>query len=184
MNSGTLLAEALVRTGTSDRGAFREVHRLTSAKLGHICVRICGSQIAGQDVLQDVYLTVWRRAAMFQPSKGSAIAWLSRIAQNRSIDWLRRESTFKLVPVELADEIADDRPTPGELVVLENAAAQVRRCLSSLRQEQQDAIRAAYYGGHTYSELADQTGVPIGTMKSWIRRGLATLRAQIELEDQ
>lgn len=83
------LVDALLAVGREDRSAFARLYRLTSAKLFGICLRICGERAAAEDVLSEVYLTVWRRAGAFEPGRASPITWLATIARNRAIDWVR-----------------------------------------------------------------------------------------------
>ena len=102
------LTEALVRTGTEDRAAFSELYDLTSAKLFGICLRICGERQAAEDVLHEVYLTIWKRAGAYEPGRASPITWLATIARNRSIDWRRARKVRRTTsPIE------DAPPDPG-----------------------------------------------------------------------
>ena len=170
------LTEALVRTGAEDRDAFRRLYDLTAAKLFGICLRICGDRAAAEDVLHDVYLTVWRRAGAFEPGRASPITWLATIARNRAIDWRRAAGNARTAPIEDAPDIPDAAPLPGERLEGENEAARLHDCLRALDHRQRQAIRTAFFEGVTYAELAQREGVPLGTCKSWIRRGLAGLK--------
>ncbi len=170
------LVEALVATGNEDRGAFRTLYDLTSAKLFGVCLRICGDRQAAEDVLSDVYLTIWKRAGAFEPGRASPISWLATIARNRAIDW--RRSTGRAAPIRVDDiaEVADDRASAEEVMLVDERAAQLYGCLDQLDQRQKDAIRTAFFEGLTYAELAQRDAVPLGTMKSWVRRGLLRLK--------
>lgn len=170
------LAAALIATGEEDRSAFRTVYRMTSAKLFGICIRICGDRQAAEDVLHEVYLTIWRRAGSFQPDRASPISWLATIARNRAIDWRRANSARRIDPVEWADEIADGSLTADEAMIAGESDRRLHLCLDSLDVQQKNAIRTAFFGGLTYAELAERSAVPLGTMKSWVRRGLARLK--------
>lgn len=171
------LAEALVATGDEDRAAFGRVYRLTSSKLFGICLRICGSRQAAEDVLQEVYVTVWKQAGGYDPGRSSPITWLATIARNRSIDW-RRGRGNALAEALAADAIepADPAALMSEVMLLDEADRQLHRCLDGLEAVQRDAIRTAFFDGLTYAELATRADVPLGTMKSRVRRGLARLR--------
>lgn len=169
------LTDALVRTGANDARAFRLVYRLTAAKLFGICLRICGERKAAEDVLQDIYLTVWNRADGFDATRGSAIAWLSTIARNRSIDWRRANRPYATSDAGLA-EIADDAPSAPDRMLLDERERMLHLCLEELEGRQRSAIRTAFFDGLTYAELAERAAVPLGTMKSWVRRGLLRLR--------
>lgn len=170
------LVEALVATGEEDRGAFRTLYHLTSAKLFGICLRICGDRQAAEDVLSEVYLTIWKRAGAFEPGRASPITWLATIARNRAIDW--RRSAGRAPPARIDDvpEIADDRISAEDSLLVDERAGQLHHCLDELEQRQRDAIRTAFFDGLTYAELAARDSVPLGTMKSWVRRGLIRLK--------
>ena len=175
------LAAALVRIAGGDRGALRLVYQETSAKLFGVCLRILKDRSESEDVLQDVYVTVWRKAASFDPSRASPITWMVAIARNRSIDRLRsRAAGGRLEPIEAADAVSD--PAPAALERVESAQQQQRlaRCLEELEARHATAIRAAFLDGATYEQLAARMNVPLGTMKSWIRRALLKLRACLE----
>lgn len=170
------LVEALVATGNEDRGAFAALYRLTSAKLFGICLRICGERGAAEDVLSEVYLTIWRRAGAYEPGRASPISWLATIARNRAIDWRRSAGRRPGVTLDEAPEVADDSPSAEDRMVEREAAGRLHLCLDQLDDKQRGAIRSAFFGGLTYAELADRDKVPLGTMKSWVRRGLQKLK--------
>lgn len=170
------LADALTAVGRGDRAALAEVYHLTSAKLFGICLRICGNREEAEDVVQEVYVKVWQRAGRFDPERASPITWLAAIARNGAIDRLRARPA-PAAPLDAADEIADDRPAAD--VAIEDAQEQSRMqaCLGALEARAASAIRAAFFGGLTYAQLAERHAVPLGTMKTWIRRGLLQLRS-------
>ncbi|MEN2787059.1 sigma-70 family RNA polymerase sigma factor [Sphingomonas qilianensis] len=174
------LVEALIRTGDEDRVAFRELYQLTSAKLFGITLRICGDRQAAEDVLHDVYLTIWKRAGAYEPSRASPITWLATIARNRAIDWRRAQATRRASPIEDAPAIADHAPLASEALVADEEVQLLQGCIDALEQRQRGAIRTAFFDGVTYAELAEQQNVPLGTMKSWVRRGLQKLKECLE----
>jgi RNA polymerase sigma factor (sigma-70 family) len=175
------LAAALVRVAGGDRAALRIVYQDTSAKLFGVCLRILKDRSEAEDVLQDVYLTVWRKAATFDPGRASPITWMVAIARNRAIDRLRaRGAGGRLEPIEAADAVSDPGPAAVERVELAQQHQRLTRCLEELDPRHSSAIRAAFLDGATYEELAARMNVPLGTMKSWIRRGLLKLRACLE----
>jgi len=170
------LVEALVATGGEDRSAFRTLYSLTSAKLFGVCLRICGDRQAAEDVLSDVYLTIWKRAGAFEPGRASPISWLATIARNRAIDWRRSSGRVPYSGGEEVALIADDRISAEDNMLVDERAAQLHSCLDQLDERQRDAIRTAFFDGLTYAELAERDAVPLGTMKSWVRRGLFRLK--------
>jgi RNA polymerase sigma-70 factor (ECF subfamily) len=175
------LAAALARVAAGDRAALAIVYQDTSAKLFGICLRILKDRSEAEDVLQDVYVTVWRKAAAFDPGRASPITWMVAIARNRAIDRLRaRGAGGRLEPIEAADSVSDPAPAAVERVELAQQHQRLTRCLEELDARHSTAIRAAFLDGATYEELAARMNVPLGTMKSWIRRGLVKLRACLE----
>jgi RNA polymerase sigma-70 factor (ECF subfamily) len=170
------LTAALVRAGEGDRSALRTVYDATHAKLFGIVLRICRERQAAEDVLQDVYLTIWRRAGAFDPGRASPITWMATIARNRAIDRVRSSAIRRTEPEDAALEVADESPLAHELIAQAQTATRLHTCLDTLEERQQTAIRTAFFDGLTYAELADRLTVPLGTVKSWIRRGMMRLK--------
>jgi RNA polymerase sigma-70 factor (ECF subfamily) len=175
------LSAALARVGRGDRVAFRDVYESTSAKLMGVCLRILSDRQLAEDVLQETYVTVWRKAGAFDASRASPITWLVTIARNRSIDRLRSGAAArKSVPVDQAHDLADDGAPADELVAGKEEVVRLAGCLDELDARTSTAIRTAFFQGATYEQLAAAQGTPLGTMKSWIRRGLLRLRSCLE----
>jgi RNA polymerase sigma factor (sigma-70 family) len=175
------LVAALARIAGGDRGALQLLYRDTSAKLFAVCVRILRDEGEAEDVLQDVYTTVWQRAGIFDPARASPITWLVAIARNRSIDRLR--SGAMAARAQTIDEAADvSDKTPDALAQIESLQEErrLRDCLDELESRHAVAVRFAFLDGMTYDELARRMDVPLGTMKSWIRRSLLRLRECLE----
>ncbi|MBX9858608.1 MAG: sigma-70 family RNA polymerase sigma factor [Sphingomonas sp.] len=176
----TRLAEVLWRVGQEDRSALAALYNMTSAKLFGICLRICGERQAAEDVLQEVYLTVWKRAGGYDPGRASPITWLATIARNRAIDWRRAQGSRPMTVIDDALPVADDRPLVSETMLADESDRRLHLCLDQLEDKQRLAIRTAFFDGVTYAELAERLGVPLGTMKSWVRRGLMRLKECVE----
>lgn len=175
------LALALARAGEGDRSAFKTVYEATSAKLLGVCLRILADRQLAEDVLQDTYLTVWRKASTFDATRASPITWLVTIARNRSIDRLRSASPMRRsVPVEDAHDLADAAPLASDVIETTDEVGRLNVCLETLEDKVRTAIRTAFLEGVTYDALASKENVPLGTMKSWIRRGLLRLRSCLE----
>jgi RNA polymerase sigma-70 factor (ECF subfamily) len=175
------LAAALVRVAGGDRAALRLVYDNTSAKLFGVCLRILKDRSEAEEVLQDVYVTVWRKGGSFDPGRASPITWLVAIARNRSIDRLRTGAAGRrLEPIENAEAVSDPAPAAVEVLEQVQENAKLATCLGELEERHAAAIRSAFMDGLTYEELAGRMNVPLGTMKSWIRRGLLKLRACLE----
>jgi len=132
-------------------------------------------------MLQEVYLTVWRKAASFDETRASPITWLVAIARNRAIDRVRSGGVARAsAPIEVAEAIPDPAPLAAETLEAAQENSRLYSCLEELELRHSAAIRAAFIDGLTYEELAERQGVPLGTMKSWIRRGLQSLRKCLE----
>ena len=175
------LSSALGRVAGGDPAALREVYELTSAKLFGICLRILNDRGEAEDALQEVYVSVWRRAGSFDSKRASPVTWLAVLARNRAIDRLRSSRRSRSSEgVEAAMEVADDHAGALDELVRGEDSQRLAACIGELEQRTAEAIRAAFFGGFTYGELADRMGVPLGTMKSWVRRGLIKLKACLE----
>lgn len=175
------LAEALVQAGRGDRSAFRRVYDATSAKLFGVCLRILGDRQTAEDVLQDAYVTIWNKAATFDSGRASPITWLATIARNRSIDRLRSAAVRPAGrPLDEAAEIRDEAPAADAVLVSSQEAQRLHGCLETVEARARQAIRTAFFEGETYEALAARFEVPLGTMKSWIRRGLQKLKGCLE----
>ena len=134
-------------------------------------------------MLSEVYMTVWKRAGAYEPGRASPISWLATIARNRAIDWRRSARRMPSAPLDEAPDIADDTPSSVEQMLLDERGAQLHLCLDELEEQQRTAIRTAFFDGLTYAELAARQGVPLGTMKSWVRRGLLRLKDCLGADD-
>jgi RNA polymerase sigma-70 factor (ECF subfamily) len=175
------LAAALVRVGTGDRAALRTVYDDSAPKIFGVLIRILKDRSEAEDVLPDVYVTLWRKAALFDPERAGAMTWLIAIARNRAIDRIRSGAmNRRSAPVEEAIDVKDSAPGALDMVVKAEQQARLGTCLGELEEKTSSAIRSAFMDGLTYEQLAERMSVPLGTMKSWIRRGLLKLRACLE----
>lgn len=166
----------MTRVAAGERAALRQLYEATSAKLFAVCLRILSDREEAEDVLQEVYVTVWRRADRFDGTRASVMTWVSTIARNRSIDRLRARGPMAYAePVEAA-EIADGAVGAEALLVAAGEQERLHRCLSQLDARTETVIRTAFFEGVTYEALARRMGAPLGTVKSWVRRGLAKLK--------
>jgi RNA polymerase sigma factor (sigma-70 family) len=179
LRSSDELAALIGAVAAGDRAAFRAVYERTSAKLYGICLRLLGSEVEAEDVLQEAYVTVWRNARRFDSAKASAITWLAVIARNKAIDRLRRRRPVA-DGLEAAAEVPDEGPLATAVIEQKDDARRLAHCLDELDERARAMIRAAFLDGASYPELAEREGVPLGTMKSWIRRGLMRLKGCLE----
>jgi len=175
------LVAALARIAGGDRGALQILYRDTSAKLFAVCLRILHDKGEAEDVLQDVYITVWQRAGMFDPARASPITWLVAIAQNQTIDQTRSGGlAAEKQTVDEAPAISDNAPSALAQIEGWQEHRRLMDCLGELEPRHADAVRSAFLDGITNEELARRMNIPLGTAKSWIRRSLLRLRECLE----
>lgn len=177
------LIALLLASAEGDEASFTELYRRTNAKLFGVVLRICAERGLAEDVLVEVYLTIWRRAGAFDAGRASPITWMATIARNRAIDAMRRLPRALNVDVDAAGQIADTVPLAEARLIDSEEDARLHLCLDRLEEPHAGVIRAAFFKGLTYSQLADAMKVPLGTMKSWIRRGLARLKDCLHAAD-
>jgi RNA polymerase sigma-70 factor (ECF subfamily) len=162
-----------------DAAALKAVYERTSAKLYGICLGLLRDEGDAQDVLQEVYVTVWNKAPSYDPARASPITWLATLARNRAIDQLRRRRA-PAASLDAALEVADDQASSLDVLEQAEDAIRLHRCLDALEEKARTVIRAAFFEGATYPELAERDGIPLPTVKSWVRRGLRRLRKCLE----
>lgn len=173
------LADLLRYAADGDATAFRTLYDRTSAKLFGIIVRILIERGEAEDVLQEVYVTIWRKAAEFDATRASPITWMATIARNRAIDRFRARAVRPTMAIEAADSVADPAPAAPDLIDASRDAARVHAALATLDPRHAAIIRSAYFDGLTYEALSAREGIPVGTLKSWVRRGLLRLKTAI-----
>ena len=164
-------------TARGDRRSLELVYEMTSSKVFSTILRIVRRRERAEDILQDVYIKVWRRAGRFDPSKGSPITWLCAIARNSALNDVRRSGREQEIADDDFPEVADTDLVAADdwLCAAEDSAA-LNKCLDQLRSDHRRSITMAFFDGLSHSELAEKVNVPLGTMKSWIKRGLAGLK--------
>lgn len=174
------LADLIAAAGGGDRSAFEALYAATSAKLFGVILRIIRERAAAEDVVQDVYLRIWRNAATYAPEAGAPMAWLNAIARNRAIDMLRRKSFAE--PPALEDghdwfeRLAPMRDVEGEAADL----SALRHCLGKIEEPARSCVLLAYYEGYSRDELAARFDKPTNTIKTWLRRSLLALRTCLD----
>jgi RNA polymerase sigma-70 factor (ECF subfamily) len=175
------VAGLLAACARQDRQAFQRLYDCTAPQLLACLIRILRNRALAEDALQDVFVQVWGRAGQFESGRGSAWAWLIAIARYRAIDLRRREIRQPTEPWTDVDDIPSDKELPDSGMALgQRASAALSRCLGALQPRQRDCIVLAYQGGLTHAEVAGEIGEPLGSVKSWIRRGLTALKRCLE----
>lgn len=174
------LVAILCDIADGNSSAMRGLYEATASDLYALCFAVVRNREAAQDVLQEVYTKVWNRAEGFDPEAGSPIIWLRSIARNSAIDRVRAQGRRPTVSDISLDSIADDAELPDERLIREEGTEHLIRQVDQLSDPEQTFIRNAYLRGLTYSQVAAEAGVPLGTVKTRIRRGLKVLRAQVK----
>lgn len=169
------LAQLISRVGIGDRSAFAVLYGQASPKLFGICLRMMKDRMEAEDALQEVFIRIWHRAASFSMESRAASAWLAAIARHHCIDRLRARHPGT-DDLEQAWDLADDRPDPEHMAMASSDGKRIDTCLQQLDSDRAQAIRLAYVEGASYQQLADRYGVPLNTMRTWLRRGLLRLR--------
>jgi RNA polymerase sigma-70 factor (ECF subfamily) len=164
----------LARTAAGDHAAFRALYERTAARLFAICLRIARDRSLAEEIVQEAYVRIWERARQFDPARGSALSWMIAVARNHAIDLVRLRVRELGSPDELLAEAADPVALSDIETRIELPA--VRRCLAALDEKMRHAIILAYRDGLSYAELAAVLGIPVGTAKTWVSRGLARIR--------
>lgn len=170
------LPELLARIALQDRGAFRALYAKVSPKLFGVCLRLLKDRHEAEDALQEVFVKIWYRADRFSGSSTSALPWLTAVARNHSLDVLRRRHPSTDSLDEGAEWDVDPSPDPETKCVIKGEGRRIDRCMQELDSDRAGAVRAAYVDGLSYQELADLYGVPLNTMRTWLRRSLLKLR--------
>lgn len=161
--------------------AFAELHGLTHHYLYHVALRVLGSPPHAEEVLQEAYVTVWQQARRFQPELGSAMTWLMTIVRNHSVSALRSQRLERHSvsldddPGVLDDMLAHDDADPIRQAFYATLRERLPAALARLDPAQRQSICLTYHRGMAHAELSEHLNVPLGTVKSWLRRGMARL---------
>ena len=166
----------IAKTALGNQAAFAELYSSTSSKLFGICLRILKDQGEAEEALQETFVKVWRSADKFATGNASPISWLAAIARNSAIDRYRKRRP-ESAEIEEAEVIADEAPTPEANTIISDDVRSMEVCLGELDERHSFAIKNVYLSGWSYQEASDALDVPLNTVKTWIRRGLISLRA-------
>lgn len=176
------LAALLSRCALGDQQAFSSLYQASSAKLFGVAVRITRRRDWAEEVLQESFVKIWHHAGNYDASKSAPMTWMTAIVRNRALDWLRRPRE-----VQASDEVEaflanvpDEGPGPEQLAVLAAQAEKLHECMEQLGADQRRSITLAFFHGLSHGELADKMGKPLGTVKTWVRRGLDRLKQCLE----
>ena len=172
------VAELIAKCAASDRAAFRQLYRDTSAKLMGVLLRMLRERAEAEDALQEVYTRVWLRAGRYDPTKGRGMTWLIAIARNLAIDRLRARP--EATSDDGLDTVQDSTPRAETRLVAKGEAKRMEDCFGTLDPDKADAVKGAYLSGLSYLDLAARHAVPLNTMRTWLRRSLLKLKECLE----
>lgn len=160
-----------------DRAALQALFHEEAGRLIGVAQRIVRRRELAEEVVQDAFLQVWRKAASFDPEAGSARAWIYTIVRNRALNVVRDGSREDLIDTAELDQIAAPAGQGGEDIVAKlSRESRLRRCLEALDPLKRDCVLLSYVSGYSHGEIAGRMAVPVGTAKSWVRRGLSALK--------
>lgn len=168
----------LGRCADDDEAAFRQIYDLGAPRLYAVALRITRQPALAADAVHDAFLQVWQHADRFDVARGSAETWLISLTRYRALDLIRRTGR-ESVDVEVPEQVDAD-PDPFERLSRDREGAALHRCLDTLESDKRQLVVMAFIDGLSHSELADRLNCPLGTVKSWIRRGLQDLRRCLE----
>lgn len=164
--------------------SFARLYEITSGRMFGLVLRIIGERAVAEEVLQDAYVKVWNESSSFDARRGQVMSWLVAICRNGAIDQVRRTKVRPKAQATLDsidatdpyDGLCSTAPGPADLLIQARSAREIRRCLTGLAKGPRQSLTLAFYDGLSHSEIAARLGVPLGTVKTWLRRSLQTLR--------
>jgi RNA polymerase sigma-70 factor (ECF subfamily) len=180
------IAELLGRIALRDAAALRALYERISARLLAVAWRVVQDRALAEDVLQEVFVTVWQQSVLRPAGQSLSLAWLCVITRNRAIDHLRRKKPEE--PLQWQDDNGEDRfhdvaadgSSPMQQLLEVEDGQRLAHCLSELDAAPRQAVLMAFYDGLTHLEIAERLRKPLGTVKAWTRRSLLRLRACLE----
>ena len=178
------LADLLHACALGRQAAFQELYQQTSPQLFAVLVRILKRRDLAEEALQDALLSVWRNAGSYAADKGAPMTWLVSICRYRALDMLRREKrevSLDMAREDLGEDGIGEQKDVGDPVSVSKAEERMlEECMGRLNDGQRRSVRLAYVDGCTHEEIATRIGSPVGTVKSWVRRGLESLKRCLE----
>ncbi len=176
------LVELLERVAQADESALRELYEATSSKLYGVAVRVVTNREWAEDVLQEAFINIWRIAGDYKASLSPPMAWMGLVVRSRGLDFLRRRASDRADVMQelddvISDTVAGNSPNPMDTALASEQAWALHQCLGKLENKQREVVSLAYLRDMSHNELSEQLKLPLGTVKTWIRRGLEQLRA-------
>jgi len=173
------LRQLLAQCSLGDRRAFETLYRSVGPRLHGVALRFMGRPDLAEEVLQESFVRIWNNASRYEPHLSAPLTWMINITRHQAIDQLRKHRDRPLTDVE-QQALVDESPSAYEQLSSAREASALNRCLDSLDGMQRQSITVAYFQGLSCSELAEHLAAPLGSVKSWIRRGMERLRRCLE----
>jgi RNA polymerase sigma factor (sigma-70 family) len=185
------LAQLMSRSAMGDRAAFARLYDLTSGHLFAVVLRIQRDRALAEDLLQEVYVNVWRAVGSFDAAQSQPMTWLTSVARNKAIDSLRRAQSQPVLQSvhrddddddrpDLDQQMADEAPGPSDLLAQAGDSRRLNSCMQGLTAPQRQSVALAFFDGLSHAEVAEHLHQPLGTVKSWVRRALMSLKECLE----
>lgn len=174
------LTGLLVAVAREDRQAFQRLYEKISGRMFGLCLKLARQQDLAEEAVQDAFVQIWHRAAEYHNDRGAPLSWMMTIARYRTLDLMRSRKTRATDGDGALESVADQREGPLDQSLRSAGADALTGCLDELSESQRDTILLSYYRGLTHDELAVALSSPVGTVKSWIRRGLMALKRCLE----
>jgi RNA polymerase sigma factor (sigma-70 family) len=174
------IEDALLSCAAGDVSALRQIYDLEAPRMLGVAMRFVKRRALAEEIVHDCFLRIWKAAGSFNPARGSGRTWMYAILRNHALNVLRGEARLELTGECEPIESASSDPTPEEALLQVSEGAALRLCLETLDPERRRIILLAYTEGLSHGEIAASIGVPLGTVKSWIRRSLIKLKACLQ----
>lgn len=170
------IEDMIARVALRDRAALSALYGATSAKLFGIALRVLDDRQEAEDALQEIFVKLWHNADRYRSNGLSPMTWLITVARNHAIDRLRARRGQRSADLDEVAEMPDTSMNPEEAAISASVRGRIGTCLKTLPPDRADAVCRAYLIGETYDDLARHFGVPLNTMRTWLRRSLLKLR--------
>ncbi len=178
MDSNNDILRLLSATAQGDQVAFEELYKQTAGKLYAISLQMLRRRDLAEDAVQEAFVRIWHNAGEYQQEKGNVLTWMTTIVRYRALDMLRATKSRRESDADV--EEAEDENNPEKELYIERDRVLIDRCMALLEGSQREMIQLAYFRGFTHAEVCTHTGSPLGSVKTWIRRGLERLKRCVE----
>lgn len=170
----------LIAVAREDRRAFQRLYEKISGRMFGLCLKLANQRDLAEEAVQDAFVQIWHHAGEYHTDRGAPLGWMLTIARYRTLDLMRARKSKQTAGDSHLEHIEDGREGPLDMSLRTAGAEQLTGCLEELSEAQRDSILLSYYRGFTHDELSETLSSPIGTVKSWIRRGLMALKRCLE----